>query len=109
MSPHILRPEFALLGLELSRLSGVVAVSPIPWSNTPKRIKAGLLIFLLMVVHGQGHSPPVEIESAFWAATNASTEFIIGLSLGMVVRLSVAAAEIAGSLFSMQMGFTAAQ
>lgn len=103
------RPELALMALELARLSGVVAVSPIPWSNTPKRIRAGLVIFLLAVVHGSGKSPVTEIVSAGWAALNMSTEFIFGLCIGMVVRLSVAAAEVAGSTLAQPMGFSAAQ
>jgi flagellar biosynthetic protein FliR len=105
----MIRPELALLGLELSRLSGVVAISPIPWSNTPKRVKVGLIIFLLAVVHGKGNAPPIEIESAAWAASRASSEFIVGLAIGMVVRLSIAAAEIAGSAIALPMGFSAAQ
>jgi flagellar biosynthetic protein FliR len=107
--PEFFRPELALAALELSRLSGVVAVSPIPWSNTPKRVKAGLLIFLLAVVHGKGQSPVTAIESPLWAAEHISTELIVGLSIGMVVRLSIAAAEIAGSALALPMGFTAAQ
>jgi flagellar biosynthesis protein FliR len=107
--PEFFRPELALAALELSRLSGVVAVSPIPWSNTPKRIRVGLVIFLLAVVHGKGQSPVTEIEGAVWAATHVSTEFIVGLSIGMVVRLSIAAAEIAGSALAVPIGFAAAQ
>lgn len=103
------RPELALLALELSRVSGVVAVSPIPWSHTPKRIRAGLVIFLLAVIHGSGNSPVTEIASAAWAALNMSSEFIVGLSIGMVVRLSVAAAEMAGTTLATPMGFSAAQ
>ena len=57
-----LRPEFALVALELSRLSGVVAVSPIPWSNTPKRIRVGLILFLLAVV------PAVVVPTRSWTA-----------------------------------------
>jgi flagellar biosynthesis protein FliR len=109
VSAGMIRPELALLGLELSRLSGVVAISPIPWSNTPRRVKVGLIIFLLAVVHGKGNTPPMEIESAAWAASRASSEFIVGLAIGMVVRLSVAAAEIAGSAIALPMGFSAAQ
>jgi flagellar biosynthetic protein FliR len=104
-----IRPELALLGLELARVSGVVAVSPIPWSNTPKRIRAGLIIFLLAVIHGTGKPPVPEAFSASWAALNMSTELIVGLCMGMVVRLSVGAAEIAGSTLAMPMGFSAAQ
>jgi flagellar biosynthetic protein FliR len=104
-----LRPEFALAALELSRLSGVVAVSPIPWSNAPKRVRVGLILFLLAVVHGTGKSPVSEIQSPLWAAMQMSTEFIVGVSIGMVVRLSIGAAEIAGAALAMPMGFSAAQ
>jgi flagellar biosynthetic protein FliR len=104
-----IQPELALLALELARISGVVAVSPIPWSNTPKRIRGGLIIFLLAAIHGSGKSPVTELVSAGWAALNTSTEFIVGLCMGMVVRLSVGAAEIAGSTLAMPMGFSAAQ
>lgn len=103
------QPELALLALELARLSGVVAVAPIPWSNTPRRIKAGLIIFLLAVLHGSGKSPVTDMPSAGWAAMHISTEFLVGLCIGMVVRLSVAAAEVAGSTLSIPMGFSAAQ
>jgi flagellar biosynthetic protein FliR len=49
------------------------------------------------------------IESAGFIAVRASTELLIGVSIGMVVRLSVAAAEIAGGAVSMPMGFGASQ
>ena len=103
------RPEVALAALELGRISGVVAVSPIPWSNTPTRVRVGLVLFLLAAVHGLGDSDIDGIPSAAWAASNISTEFIIGVSIGMVVRLSIAAAEIAGGAIAMPMGFSAAQ
>ncbi len=107
--PELFRPELALLSLELARLSGVVAVSPIPWTNAPKRVRVGLIIFLLAVVHGQGDSKVSEITSAVWAASHISTELIVGVSIGMVVRLSIAAAEIAGSAIALPIGFAAAQ
>lgn len=107
--PEWFRPEIGLAALELGRISGVVAVSPIPWSNTPTRVRVGLVIFLLLAVHGKGAEPIGGIPSAAWAASNLATEFIIGLSIGMVVRLSVVVAEIAGSAIAMPMGFSAAQ
>lgn len=111
--PELFRPEIGLAALELGRISGVVAVSPIPWSNTPARVKVGLVLFLLLAVHGHGQAhgaqPLGDIPSAAWAASNIATEFIIGLSIGMVVRLSVVVAEIAGSAVAMPMGFSAAQ
>ncbi len=107
--PEWFRPEVGLAALELGRISGVVAVSPIPWSNAPKRVRAGLIIFLLAAVHGQGEANIGAIPSAAWAAANISTEFIIGVSIGMVVRLSIAVAEVAGGAISLPMGFSAAQ
>jgi flagellar biosynthetic protein FliR len=104
-----LRPELALLGLELARVSGVVAVSPIPWANTPRKVRAGLILFLLVVLHGSGRSPVTDMPSAGWAAIHISTELLVGLCIGMVVRLSVGAAEVAGSTLAIPMGFSAAQ
>ncbi len=107
--PEWFRPEVGLAALELGRISGVLAVSPIPWSNTPTRVRVGLVLFLLAAVHGQGGSRIDEIPSAAWAATHISTELIIGASIGMVVRLSIAAAEVAGGAIALPMGFSAAQ
>jgi flagellar biosynthetic protein FliR len=104
-----LSPEVGLAALELGRLSGVVAVSPIPWSSAPTRVRVGLVLFLLAAVHGQGESPVTGVPSAGWAAAHMSTEFIIGAAIGMVVRLSIAAAEIAGGAIALPMGFSAAQ
>ena len=116
MIPSVLveRPEWFHLdvgraALELGRISGVVAVSPIPWGNSPTRVRVGLVLFLLAAVHGLGESDIDDIPSAGWAATNIATEFIIGASIGMVVRLSIAAAEIAGGAIALPMGFSAAQ
>jgi flagellar biosynthesis protein FliR len=108
-SPEWFRPEVGLVALELGRISGVVAIAPIPWSNTPARVRVGLVLFLVAAVHGLGDAEIKELPSAGWAASNIATEFIIGLSIGMVVRLSVAAAEIAGGAIALPMGFSAAQ
>lgn len=107
--PEWLRPDFGLVALELGRISGVVAVSPLPWVNTPARVRVGLVLFLVLAVHGQGQSRIGAIPSAGWAATHVSTELIIGASIGMIVRLSIAAAEVAGGALALPMGFSAAQ
>jgi flagellar biosynthetic protein FliR len=107
--PEWFRPELGLAALELGRIGGVIAVAPIPWSNTPTRVRVGLTIFLLAAVHGLGGADVDGIPSAGWAASNIATEFIIGVSIGMIVRLSVAAAEIAGGAIALPMGFSAAQ
>ncbi len=109
VDPEILRPHLALIALELSRLGGVIATSPIPWAQAPARVRTGLLIALLAAVHDQGESPVVALESAGWAATNMFSEAMVGICIGMTVRLSIAAAEIAGNAIATPMGFGAAQ
>lgn len=103
------RPEVGRAALELARISGVVAVSPIPWSNTPVRVRVGLVLFLMAAVHGLGDSEVSGVPSVGWAASNITVELIIGVSIGMVVRLSIAVAEVAGGAISLPMGFSAAQ
>ena len=62
--PEWFRPDIGLCALELGRLSGVVAMSPIPWSNAPSKVRVGLLMFLLLAVHGQGETDIHELPSA---------------------------------------------
>jgi flagellar biosynthetic protein FliR len=106
---QLLRAHVALGALELARLSGVVVVSPVPWHNAPARARVGLVLFLLLLIHGQGNSPVRELSSAGWIAGHTFSEFLVGASIGMAVRLSIAAAEIMGSLLAPVMGFSAAE
>jgi flagellar biosynthesis protein FliR len=106
---ELLHGQIALAALELARLSGVVAVSPVPWHNAPGRARVGLLVFLLVLVHGHGDSPVREMSSAGWVAVNTFTEFVIGACIGMFVRLCISAAEIMGEAIAPTIGFSAAQ
>jgi flagellar biosynthetic protein FliR len=106
---ELLRAHLAIGALELARLAGVVVVSPVPWNNAPARTRVGLVLFLLVLVHGLGDSPVREMSSPFWVAGQTFSEFVVGASIGMAVRLTVAAAEIMGSLLAPVMGFSAAQ
>jgi flagellar biosynthetic protein FliR len=106
---ELLHAQIALGALELARLGGVVAVSPVPWHHAPARARVGLLIFLLVLVHGQGGSPVHEMSSAGWVAANTFTEFVIGACIGMFVRLCISAAEVMGEAIAPTIGFSAAQ
>jgi flagellar biosynthesis protein FliR len=101
--------EVATFGLELTRVTGLVVVSPIPWESAPKRAKAAIVILLSVLAH-QG---PVPVAAAFTgplgALLSVSSEFMAGAGMGFIVRLSVAAAEIAGGLIAPVIGFGAAQ
>lgn len=109
LAGELLGPHVALLILEASRLGGVIAISPIPWSNSPQKVRVGLILFLLGVVHDPENTAAGAVASAGWAANHIGTELIVGASIGMVLRLSIAAAEIAGNAIATPMGFGAAQ
>jgi flagellar biosynthesis protein FliR len=106
---ELLRAHVALAALELARLSGVVVVSPVPWHNAPARTRVGLVLFLLVLIHGQGNSPVRELSSVGWIAGYTFSEFLVGACIGMAVRLAIASAEIMGSLLAPTMGFAAAE
>jgi flagellar biosynthesis protein FliR len=101
--------EIVLFVLELSRLTGVVAVSPIPWTNAPQRVRVGLVLFLGLAVHGPSltmvSSTPLPTPSIL----SLGTELLIGVSIGFVVRLAIASVEIAGNAIAAPMGVSAAE
>ena len=95
-------PHFALL---LVRPSLIVATAP-PFGGfyTPARVKIGLstiLALLLMPVVPM----PRGLAGADLVAVVAR-EVLIGLALGMSVRLLLAGVELAGQLASFQLGFS---
>lgn len=105
----LLQAEIAVGALELARLTGVVVLSPIPWHSAPARAKTGLLVFLLVLVHGRGEPATTELVSAGQVAASTFGELLLGACIGMFVRLIVAAAEIMGEALAPTMGFSAAQ
>lgn len=110
-----LEHEAARFVLEMARVGGVVAVSPIPWTNAPMRVRAGLIIVLGVVVHGpspiDAPSPrgQLEVLAPTWAALCLLSEVGIGAAMGFVVRLTFAAVEVMGSTVALPMGFAAAE
>ena len=106
---HLVQAEIAVLSLEFARIVGVVATSPIPWLGAPVRVRAGLVMLLVLVVHGQSlHASVPEITPA-GAALSILSEFIAGAAMGMVVRMLVATAEMAGNSVAPVIGFGTAQ
>jgi flagellar biosynthetic protein FliR len=105
----LLRAELGSFALEVSRITGLVVVCPILFQNAPKTVKAALVIFLSVLVHGHG-----EVSQALSAVPELAvfaifSELALGAAMGMVVRLALSAAEIAANSAAPLIGFGTAQ
>lgn len=105
----LLRNEAATVVLEAIRISGMIIVAPLGWTQAPNRVKAALIILLTLAAHGDFGQIPVSEGPVEGLAFCAATEFILGVAIGMVPRLVIAAVEIAGEQIAPMMGIGVAQ
>lgn len=105
----LLRNEAALVVLEAIRISGMIIVAPLGWTQAPARVKAGLVLLLTLAAHGEFGAQPLSQASVESLAFTAANELILGLAIGMVPRLIIAAVEIAGEQIAPMMGLGVAQ
>lgn len=98
----------ALLGLFIwpfARITGVMMIDPVFSSRAvPRTFKAGFaLILTLLLAPVLPPFPAVPLVSAegFWMLIQ---QWLIGMSMGFVMRLVMGAVEMAGLLISTQMG-----
>jgi len=94
--------------IALSRVGGLVVVAPFLGSAAvPARIKAGvallLTIFLAPLVPASG-----QVNVAANIVVLLAGEFVIGFFLGFTLRIVFEAAEFAGQVCGLQMGYTLA-
>ncbi len=105
----LVRDEMATFSLETARVVGLVIVAPLPWVNTPTRVRAAIALMLAVVAHGQVDVPARVIQTVpMWFIATAC-EFLVGAAIGFVVRLAISVAEIAASVLAPHIGFGAAQ
>jgi flagellar biosynthesis protein FliR len=104
---NVLLPELLQFALELARVSGLVIITPLPWEVAPQRVKAAMVFFLALLVHGVG---PVNIDlgGPLYTFLHLFSEFMLGAAMGFVVRLAIAVAEIAGAAIAPAIGLGAA-
>jgi flagellar biosynthetic protein FliR len=100
---------FALV-FALSRVSGLIAVAPLPWSVAPLRVRVAVAMLLSFVAA----TGPARLEPGFDArplvlALGVFSELAIGACMGMTIRLVVASAEIAADFVAPQLGLGVAQ
>ena len=104
-----LRNEAALVVLEAVRISGMIIVAPIGFTQAPNRVKAALIVLLTFAVHGSFGREVVSeapVESMAFAVVG---ELVLGVAIGFVPRLIIAAVEAAGENIGANMGLGAAQ
>lgn len=87
------------------RLGGFIAVSPL-WGHTsvPNQVKIGLAALLAVAVAPMLPAP-VGVPVVSWAGIGVAAEqIVIGLAMGMVMRVAVTAVQAAGEFIGLQMG-----
>ncbi len=105
----LLREEAVAYALEAVRLAGMVIVAPLSWTAAPARVKAALVMLLALAAHGQS-APSAEVADSLVRLTlGVGSEFVLGAAIGFVVRLVVAAVEIAAEQIALMMGLGIAQ
>jgi flagellar biosynthetic protein FliR len=93
--------------LTLFRISVVLFIMPFFGDTLPNVIKAALLLVLTLAVWPKLSFP----ASAFPAnplnlAVMFAGEIVLGMALGIIVRMLIAAVQIGGAIINFQMGFS---
>jgi flagellar biosynthesis protein FliR len=101
----MLLPFVASFTLILIRVGAAFMLIPmLGGAMIPGRVRIGLaavVSILLTTLSG-----PVETQGVIELALAGTGEFALGLAIGLVVRLTLVAAEIAGGVAGLQMGFS---
>jgi len=95
------------IALETARTGAMVMAAPVLAGHAPARLRALLAVVLAFLVHGAMPAPSA-IASMDKAILAAPGEVLIGAAMGLVVRMSVDVAQIAGEVMSPIIGFGAA-
>jgi flagellar biosynthetic protein FliR len=106
---HLVLPEFQSFLVLVSRIGGIVAAFPMLGGRTvPHRIKIALVVMLGIALSPLIRLPQLS-QDAFEMTAGLASELLIGLVIGLAVRLVFGALEVAGDLIGVQMGFGAVQ
>jgi flagellar biosynthesis protein FliR len=94
-----------LLFLAVIRLSGLLLVAP-PFNHpiVPVQVKVAVAFSLTLAVWTSLTPPPIA-SSPLMLAGLAAGEAVVGLAMGFVARMALAAASFAAEMVSIQMGF----
>lgn len=104
----ILRNEAALVVLEAVRISGMIVIAPLGFTQAPNRVKAALVVLLTFAAHGFGQNMAGDLAPEALAVAVVG-ELVLGVAIGLVPRFIIAAVEVAGENIGANMGLGAAQ
>jgi flagellar biosynthetic protein FliR len=112
MMPHVLHiavPQFQHLLVVLVRIGGILAVMPIIGSRSaPPMVKVGLALAFGLALLPVVRVPDLP-EDPLRMTMGLGAELLVGLVIGMALRLLFAGIELAGDMMSTQMGLGMAQ
>ena len=95
----------ALFMFPLARVSGIVVVAPLySHQSIPQRVKVLLTLALTIAVAPMAGSMPDILPASGTGLAILAGQFLIGLTIGFVMRLVFAAIDMAGELTGLQMG-----
>lgn len=101
---HIALPQFQGLLVILVRIGGIVAAMPLLGSRSvPAQVKVGLVLALGLALFPVVTLTPLP-QDPLRLTLGLAAEFLVGLVLGMGLRLLFSSIELAGDLMSTQMG-----
>ncbi|MGH7233147.1 MAG: flagellar biosynthetic protein FliR [Nitrospiraceae bacterium] len=106
---HLAIPQFQVFLVIVIRVSGIISVWPVLASRTiPLQIKTGLVLMLGFVLLPLVRVPAMPTD-AWPMAHGLAGEFLMGMVLGLAVRLVFSGIELAGELIGIQMGIGSVQ
>lgn len=106
---HIAVPQFQHLLVVLARIAGILAAMPVIGSRSvPPMIKLGMALALGVALLPVVRVPDLP-EDPLRMTMGLGAEFLVGLVIGIGLRLLFAGIELAGEMMSTQMGLGVAQ
>lgn len=104
---HILLPQVQAFLVLVSRIGGLLAALPVFSGRTiPVKVKLGLVLVLSLMLAPVIPLPPLSQDPMVMVG-GLFSELMIGMTIGLAVRLMFGALEVAGELLGIQMGFGA--
>lgn len=98
--------NFEFFLLILVRISGFIFAAPFfGLSNVPRRVKAGLSVFIAIVLFESMEKTPLEYTGVIGYAGIAITELMIGVIMGFMMNCCVYILSFSGQIIDMEIGF----